>query len=147
MTPIDQIAGIVDGARVAFRSGRTKPLSWRRATLQRFDELLGAHAADLGKPALEAWITEIGFCQTDIAHTLAHLERWAKPDRVATPVTMQPGSSVIRPEPLGVVAVIAPWNYPVQLLLAPAFAAIAAGNAVVLNPSELAPHTAAALGD
>src|SRR3954449_206049 len=102
MTPIDQIAGIVDGARATFRSGRTKPLAWRRATLQRFDELLadheeallGALAADLGKPALEAWITEIGFCQTDIAHTLAHLERWTKPDRVATPVTMQPGSSV-----------------------------------------------------
>ncbi len=153
MTPIDRIAGIVDGARATFRTGRTKPLSWRRATLQRFNELLATHeeallgalAADLGKPALEAWITEIGFCQTDIAHTLAHLEQWTKPDRVATPVTMQPGSSVIRPEPLGVVAVIAPWNYPVQLLLAPAFAAIAAGNAVVLKPSELAEHTASAL--
>ena len=153
-TPLDQIAGIVDGARATFRSGRTRPIEWRRTTLQRLQELLSTHegdllaalAADLGKPSLEAWITEIGFCTSDIDHTLAHLDRWARPQRVATPVTLQPGSSVVRPEPLGVVAVIAPWNYPVQLLLAPACAAIAAGNAVVLKPSELAPHVATALG-
>lgn len=153
-TPVGEIAGIVDGTRAAFRSGRTRPLAWRRATLRRIQELLGEHeerllaalAADLGKPALEAWITEMGFCVTDIEHTLAHLDAWARPSRVATPVTFQPGSSHIHPEPLGVVAVIAPWNYPVQLLIAPACAAIAAGNAAVLKPSELAPNTAAALG-
>lgn len=154
LTPLDRIASTVDGARAAFGAGRTAPIAWRRATLSRLQELLGEHeerllgalAADLGKPALEAWVTEIGFCLTDIDFTLAHLEQWAKPDRVATPVAFQPGSSVVRREPLGVVAVIAPWNYPVQLLLAPACAAIAAGNAVVLKPSELAPHTAEALG-
>ena len=154
LTPVGEIAAIVDGARAAHGGGRTRPLDWRRATLRRIRELLGEHeerlldalAADLGKPPLEAWITEIGFCATDIDHTLAHLDRWARPQRVATPVTLQPGSSHVRPEPLGVVAVIAPWNYPVQLLVAPACAAIAAGNAVVLKPSELAPHTAAALG-
>ncbi len=153
-TPLDQIAGIVDDARAAFASGRTRPLDWRRATLRRLQDLLDEHrgdllaalAADLGKPSLEAWITELGFCTADIDHTLAHLDHWARPERVATPVTLQPASSVVRSEPLGVVAVIAPWNYPVQLLLAPACAAIAAGNAVVLKPSELAPHTAEALG-
>ncbi len=142
-------------ARNAFASGRTKPLAWRVATLQRLraelvsreDALLAALAADLGKPRFEAWATEIGFCLNDIDHTLAHLSGWIAKERVATPVIFQPASSHIVREPLGVVCVIAPWNYPLQLLIAPVVAAIAAGNAVIAKPSEVSASVDAALGE
>ena len=154
-TPIEDIAGIVSKSRVEFQSGRTKPLAWRRQTLRRLRELLVEHepallralATDLGKPNLEAWVSELGFTITDIDHTLTNLESWAAHRKVATPTTLLPGSSAIIPEPVGVVCVIAPWNYPVQLLLVPMIAAISAGNAVVGKPSELTPATSAALGD
>jgi len=112
---------------------------------ERETQLLDALAADFGKPRAEAWATELGFTIGDINHTLAHLPLWMKPERVGTPVAFKPGSSHIVREPVGVTCVIAPWNYPVQLLLVPMVAAIAAGNAVVAKPSELAPHTAAEL--
>ncbi|MGB8859176.1 MAG: aldehyde dehydrogenase family protein [Ilumatobacteraceae bacterium] len=153
VTPLDEIAPKVATARAAFATGGTKPIAWRRATLERMrdlletrePQLLDALAADFGKPRFEAWTTEIGFSVSDINHTLAHLGKWMQPDKVATPLAFQPGSSFVVAEPLGVVCVIAPWNYPVQLLLLPMVAAIAAGNAVVAKPSELAPHTAAEL--
>ena len=151
-TPLTDIAGLVHGAREATAAGGTRSLAWRRATLRRLRRLVVQHepallaalAADLGKPRLEAWTTEIGFCLTEIDQALDHLAGWARPERVATPVALLPGSSHVVREPLGLVCVIAPWNYPVQLLLAPLVAAVAAGNAVVAKPSELAPATAAA---
>ncbi len=153
LTPLDQIAGKVATARAAFAAGVTRPLSWRTATLRRMRELLGTHesrlldalAADFGKPAHEAWMTEIGFVLADIDFVLTHLPAWVQPEKVATPVASKPGVSYIVPEPVGVACVIAPWNYPVQLLLSPIVAAVAAGNAVVAKPSELAPHASAAL--
>ncbi len=154
-TPIGSIAGVVDGVRAEFRSGRTKPIAWRKQILRQLRNLLVTHesallaalASDLGKPNLEAWVSELGFTMTDIDHTLVNLDQWAAHRKVATPTTLLPGSSAIVPEPVGVVCVIAPWNYPVQLLLVPMIAAIAAGNAVVAKPSELTPATSAALGD
>ena len=153
VTPLDEIAPKVDAARAAFVAGSTKPLPWRRATLERLrdlveareTQLLDALAADFGKPRFEAWTTELGFTVSDINHTLAHLSSWTHPEKVATPLAFKPGSSYVVAEPIGVVCAIAPWNYPVQLLLLPMVAAIAAGNAVVAKPSELAPHTAAEL--
>ncbi len=153
VTPLPDIATKVTSARATFATGATKPAAWRRATLQRMsallqereEQLLDALAADFGKPRFEAWTTELGFTVSDINHTLAHLSSWMKPDKVGTPLAFQPGSSHIVAEPVGVVCVIAPWNYPVQLLLLPMVAAIAADNAVVAKPSELAPHTAAEL--
>ena len=146
-TPLDTISGVVADARLAYTSGRTRPREWRVATLKRLralvetheDRLLAALAADFGKPRFEAWATEIGFILSDIDHTLAHLSNWMAPEKVVTPVAFKPGTSAIVPEPVGVVCVIAPWNYPVQLLLLPMVAAIAAGNATVGKPSELAP--------
>jgi len=154
-TPLDDIAPKVLAARAAFEKGTTRPAAWRIATLKRMrslleareERLLDALVADFGKPRAEAWLTEIGFTVGDIDHTLANLALWMKPDRVGTPVAFKPGSSHIISEPVGVVCDIAPWNYPVQLLLVPMVAAIAAGNAVVAKPSELAPHTAAELVD
>ena len=152
-TPLEAIAPKVAAARSAFDLGSTKPYAWRVATLERLRDLLIAReaqfldalAADFGKPRAEAWATEIGFTTGDINHTLAHLALWMRPERVGTPVVFKPGSSHVVAEPVGVTCVIAPWNYPVQLLLVPMVAAIAAGNAVVAKPSELAPHAAAKL--
>ncbi|MEN9822831.1 MAG: hypothetical protein RLZ04_1257 [Actinomycetota bacterium] len=153
-TPLAEIAPKVTAARAAFVAGTLSSYDSRVAMLkairslivEREDALLDALAADFGKPRPEAWVTEVGFTLTDIDHTLANLSAWMKPERVATPLTFKPGSSHIVPEPLGVACVIAPWNYPLQLLLVPVIAAVAAGNAVVAKPSELAPHTAAAVG-
>ena len=152
-TPLDEIAPRVRAARSAFASASTQPEAWRRAALlrlrdllvERESRLLDALAEDFGKPRFEAWTTEIGFSISDINHTLAHLTTWMRPEKVPTPVAFQPGSSRIESGPVGVVCVIAPWNYPVQLLLLPMVAAISAGNAVVAKPSELAPSTAAEL--
>jgi aldehyde dehydrogenase (NAD+) len=153
VTPLSSIADVVATARQAYAAGFTRPREWRVATLQRLrafvvaneSALLTALEADFGKPRFEAWGTEIGFIVSDIDHTLAHLDGWMAPTKVPTPLAFQPGSSKIVAEPLGVACVIAPWNYPVQLLLLPMIAAIAAGNAVVGKPSELTPAAADAV--
>ena len=155
VTPLPEIAEVVDRARDAFRAGETRPLEWREATLRRLrqlvvereSELLAALTADLGKPRSEGWLTEVGFVLAEIDHTLTHLRSWAKPRKVPTPVTFQPGRSEIVPEPLGVACVISPWNYPLQLLVLPVAAAISAGNAVIAKPSEVAPATASVIGE
>jgi len=146
-------AGIVAALRETFRSGRTVPVAWRTAQLRGIrsmltdheGEFLAALAADLGKPAAEAYATDLGFAKAEVEHALAHLDRWVKPTRVSTPLIAQPGRAWIQYEPLGVVLVIAPWNYPVQLTLGPLVGALAAGNAAVVKPSELAPATSAVL--
>lgn len=152
-TPLADIARVVESARDAYLAGATRPQAWRRATLERLrdlveereTELLAALAADFGKPRFETWTSEVGFIIGDINHTLAHLSEWMRPERVGTPLAFKPGTSHIVHEPVGVVCVIAPWNYPVQLLLLPMVAAIAAGNAVVAKPSEVAPNSSAAV--
>ena len=148
-TAVATIPAIVQRARDAFDSGRTRPLSWRRAQLDGMrkllednsEQLLAALAADLGKPAAEGWVTDIGFTIGEIKLLQKNLRKWTRPERVSTPIVALPGSSHRIAEPLGVVAIISPWNYPIQLLLSPAAGAIAAGNSVVLKPSEIAPHT------
>src|SRR6476619_7400244 len=97
--------------------------------------------------ASEVYATDIGFTISEISHLLKHLDRWVRPRSVRLPAMTRPGRAQIRPEPLGVALVIAPWNYPVQLLLAPAAAALAAGNALVLKPSEISAHTAELLAE
>ncbi|MEZ5295514.1 MAG: aldehyde dehydrogenase family protein [Ilumatobacteraceae bacterium] len=128
-------------------------LDMRRVQLERIERMLAEHedefvaalASDLGKSPVEAYSTEIGFTLTEIGHVLKHLKQWAKPRKVSLPLHLKPGSAVVQPEPLGTVLIIAPWNYPLQLVLAPLVAAIAAGNTAVVKPSEVAPATADAL--
>lgn len=125
----------------------------RRARLQRLKgllearrvEFLGALRADLGKPAEEAHLTEFHTVMEELNHALRQLGRWMRPRPVATPVSMLGTRSFILPEPKGRVLILAPWNYPCYLLLAPLVAAIAAGNAVFLKPSEKAPASEAFL--
>jgi aldehyde dehydrogenase (NAD+) len=144
---------VVAAAREAFDRGVTKPRAWRVAQLRALRALLVEHEgeiaaalrSDLGKSATEAWVTETGFVVREIDHTVRHLRAWTAPRRVRVPLSLAPGRARVVREPLGVVLVIAPWNYPVQLCLAPLVGALAAGNAVVLKPSELAPATSALL--
>jgi aldehyde dehydrogenase (NAD+) len=144
---------LLAGLRQGFDRGLTRPLSWRRDQLQamrrmlveREEEFLAALDADLGKPALEGWMTELRHVTYEIDYVLRHLERWAAPEAVPVRAALQPARARITAEPLGVALVISPWNYPVHLLLLPMVYALAAGNAVVGKPSEVAPMTSAAL--
>src|SRR2546421_6949106 len=144
---------IVAGLRRTFDSGRTRPAAWRKQQLRRMqampteheDGLTAAMRADLGKAPAEAWATELRLVWREIAHPLRHLDRWMRPERVHVPVVLQPARAKVVCEPMGVALVVSPWNYPVQLLLLPMAAAIAAGDAVVGKPSEVAPATSAAV--
>lgn len=152
-TETAQIPKIVTKLRESFESGATRPIEWRKRQLERMNamleeretEFLDALAADLGKPRLEAWATDLGIVITEIEHALRHLTSWVKPERVWTPLVQRPGRAAIHREPFGVVLVIAPWNYPVHLLLLPMVGALAAGNTVVGKPSEVTAHTSAVL--
>ena len=147
------LPAVVAALRATAESGRTRPLAWRREQLQglrrmlveRESELLAALATDLGKPPAEAWATDVGFVISEIDHVLRHLRSWARPERVWAPLVTRPAKARIVREPFGVVLVIAPWNYPVQLLVSPMVGALAAGNCVVAKPSEVSASTSAAL--
>ncbi len=144
---------LVDELRVTYAQGTTRPLGWRvdqlKALLRLLEdgeaELLDALAADLGKPRLEGWASDLAVTAAEVRYSLSHLKRWSRPRRVRLPLLAFPGRGSIHPEPLGVALVISPWNYPVQLLLAPMAAAISAGNCVVGKPSEITPATSAVL--
>lgn len=131
-----------------FHEGHTLALSFRLEQLQRLKEallryeapILDALRQDLGKGEFEGYATEFGFVLSSIAHTRKHLKRWMKPQRVRTPLQLQPASSRIISEPYGTILIISPFNYPFQLLMEPLIGAIAAGNCAVLKPSEAAPH-------
>ena len=109
------------------------------------DELVAALQKDLGKPTLEAFTTDIAFVIAEIDLARKNLARWTKPEKVRTPLVQQLAKARVVREPLGVVLIIAPWNYPVQLLLGPLVGALAAGNCAVLKPSEITANTSAVL--
>ncbi|WP_017602634.1 aldehyde dehydrogenase family protein, partial [Nocardiopsis alkaliphila] len=119
----------------------------RRLLVEERPTLEKALQDDLGKPALEAHTTEIGYVINEIDHTLKHLASWLRPKRVTVPMAMAPAKARWVREPLGVVLIISPWNYPINLTLAPLVGALAAGNAAVLKPSELSPATSSALAE
>jgi aldehyde dehydrogenase (NAD+) len=151
MTSVDHIPKIVQELRVGFRAGALNDVTSRRIQLRRLralfveqeDRILDALADDVGKPRIEAYTSEIAFTINEIDHTLQHLNAWTKPKKIGVPITFKPGKAMLRPEPLGTVCIIAPWNYPVQLLFAPLIPALAAGNTAVLKPSEVTPSVAA----
>jgi coniferyl-aldehyde dehydrogenase len=138
--------------RKAFASEPDPPLSVRRGRLDRLlaltekyeEEIVAAIAADFGtRPAQETRLAELFMVSAGIRHARRHLSRWMRPRRVPTPLYLWPGRSRILRQPLGVVGVISPWNYPFQLAVLPVAAALAAGNRALLKPSELTPQTAA----
>lgn len=112
---------------------------------RRFEQAI---SADFGhRCAIETAIAETTFVLTEIGHAKKHLKKWMAPQRVSTALQFAPATNRLMPQPLGVVGIIAPWNYPLQLTLAPAVAAIAAGNRIMIKPSELVPRFSALLAE
>ena len=139
--------------RAYFETGDTKSVAFRKAQLTRLKQAVIEHASqlqealytDLKKSPEESWVTETGFLLSEISNAIQHIDKWMKPKRVGTNLLNLPSKSYVMTEPLGVVLIISPWNYPLQLLFTPLAGAIAAGNCVVLKPSEFAPATAAVM--
>lgn len=153
--PEIQFGSLVERLRRSFATGRTRDLQWRREQLdamrrmleQNEERIAEAMKRDLSKPKLEVLLGETSLLYAEIRYARARLKRWARPRRVDTPLVAQPGASFVQPEPLGVVLIIGAWNYPVQLVLAPMIAAIAAGNCVVIKPSEVTPNASRLLAE
>lgn len=131
----------LSGSGSSYEARRNKLLRLQSALKKFEEEIFHALYLDLHKGKEEAWATEIGIVQAEIRQALGQLKLWMRPKRVATNLANLPSSSFIYNEPLGVVLVIGPWNYPFMLVLSPLVGAIAAGNAVVVKPSEYADAT------
>lgn len=134
-----------------FDSGITKSYAFRKAQLQKLKAMIkhneeAIHEAlytDLKKSPEECWVTETGFLLAEINNAIKNLKRWMQDELVPTNLVNRPSKSFVRKDPLGIVLIIGPWNYPLQLLLTPLVGAIAAGNCTVLKSSEFAPATGA----
>ena len=142
--------------RSGFEAERYPSVATRRDRLERLRRLVTQHESrfvaaierDFGhRSAHETRLAELYIVGAEARHAIRRLSRWMKPRRVATPWHLLPASARIMHQPVGVVGIISPWNYPVQLALAPAVAAIAAGNRVMLKPSELTPATSSLLAE
>ncbi|MDR4947524.1 aldehyde dehydrogenase [Neobacillus cucumis] len=137
-----------------FKTDKTKNIVFRLEALQKLRNaiknnektLMEALRTDLNKSEFDAYTSEIGFVLEELRFTIKHLRSWATPKKVKTPVTHIGSNSYIYPEPYGVTLIIAPWNYPFQLAVAPLIGAIAAGNTAIIKPSELTPKTSEILG-
>jgi aldehyde dehydrogenase (NAD+) len=155
MNGTDQITSLIQTQREFFASGQTRGLTFRRDALKRLkdaiksheDQILNALMRDLGKPAFEGFVGEIAFVYEEINYTLKNLAKWTKPKYVSTPWQLEWSKSVIITEPKGVVLIIGPWNYPFNLIMSPLVGAIAAGNCVVVKPSEIATNTEKVITD
>lgn len=147
MPETDTIPQLVQQQRQFFATGQTRDLGFRRQQLQRLKQVmienrrlvLDAVIADLGRPELEASFEMAAL--TEINYAIKQLKSWAKPKKVPVSPVQFPASAQLYPEPLGVVLIVGPWNYPFQLMMMPLVGAIAAGNCAILKPSELAVET------
>jgi len=136
-----------------FDSGITKAFDFRKQQLQKLKDVLQRYEErifqalheDLKKSPEECWVTENGFVISEISNTLKNLDAWMEPEKTGTNLLNLPSKSFIISEPLGVVLIISPWNYPLQLLFTPLVGAMAAGNCIVLKSSEFAPATSAVM--
>ena len=143
---VDQLQAM----REYYNSGVTRSYAFRREQLQKLKiavlgrekEFHDALYSDLKKSPEESWVTETGFLISEINATLKNLRQWMQPEKVGTNLVNLPSTSYVMKEPLGVVCIIGPWNYPLQLLFTPLVGAMAAGNCVALKASEFAPATA-----
>jgi len=143
----------LNAMRNYFASGATRSYAFRKQQLLALkkaivayeQEIYAALYADLKKSPEECWVTENGFVLSELDHTINWLSAWMEPERKSTNLLNLPSKSRVVKEPLGTVLIIGPWNYPFQLLITPLIGAIAAGNCVVLKPSEFAPATEAVM--
>ena len=149
-----EVLPIIASQRDFFHSGATLGINFRRQMLKKLQTALvkwekplaDALWADLHKSYEEAYLTELSIVKGEVKNHLRHLGRWAKRKRVSTPLKMFPSRSYIVSEPLGNTLIMAPWNYPVQLLLNPLVGAISAGCTAVLKPSPYVPTVSEVLG-
>jgi len=147
------IEAIVNSQKDFFKTGNTKTIAYRKQLLKQLqseiinqeDLIVKALYDDFKKPEFESVITETAIVLQDLKRTINNINKWAKPKRVFPSLLNFPSSDYLYSEPYGTVLIIAPWNYPYQLALAPLIGAVAAGNTVVLKPSELTPNTSALL--
>lgn len=149
----ESLVGALMEMRQYYESGATRRYAFRRQQLLTLKQTVLKYEAeinraldeDLRKTPEEVWTTETGLLVQEISHSLKHLQQWMQPKRVGTNLLNFPSASYLYPSPKGVVLVIGTWNFPLQLLLIPFAGALAAGNCVVLKPSEFAPATAAVI--
>ena len=152
-TPTEQITGLAAAQKQYFRTGQTLDISYRLTALRALKAAILKHEkaltdalwADLHKSYVEAYLTEISIVLGEIDNHISNLRSWASPVHRPTPLKMFPSRSRIVSEPLGSTLIIAPWNYPVQLLLNPLVGAISAGCTAILKPSPYVPTVARAL--
>ena len=146
-------AAVLADLRRVFAGGRTRALEWRLEQLraierfldEREPEIAAALAEDLGRSPAEAWLGDVASSKGEAVYARKHLRKWMRRRRKSLPLAQLPGRAWVQYDPLGVVLVIGPWNYPLYLSLGPLVAAVAAGNCAVIKPSELAPATSALL--
>ena len=149
------ISDIICQQRKFFNTGKTKDIGFRITQLKNLQKAVIDHEAaiiaalktDLHKSEFETYTTEIALCKKEINYALKQIANWTKPKKANIPLEQLPGFGRIYPEPLGVVLIISPWNYPFQLIIAPLVGAIAAGNCAILKPSEIAAHTSKLLAE
>ncbi|XP_042870802.1 aldehyde dehydrogenase, dimeric NADP-preferring-like isoform X4 [Penaeus japonicus] len=142
-------AEVVQQAREAFHSGRTRDVEFRKKQLKALKRMYeenesvfcSALAKDLHKPKQESVLLELNLLKDDITHILARLDEWVKPEKIAANLVTLFDKPLIFHDPYGVVLIMGAWNYPLQLSLLPVSGAIAAGNCVIIKPSELSPAT------
>ncbi len=147
-TSLEQIQTLVANQQAFFQTGKTKEVSFRKTALKKFlaavekneQAIADALWKDLHKSYEEAYLTEISLVKGEIKNHIRHLKRWAKPQCVVSPLALFPSSSKIISEPLGCSLIIAPWNYPVLLLLSPLIGSISAGCTAILKPSPYVPN-------
>ncbi|MBN2519523.1 MAG: aldehyde dehydrogenase [Bacteroidales bacterium] len=150
-----EIIKLIEKQRVYFNSNSTKPIAFRKEQLIKLKSLLKnneeklnqAIYEDFNKSAFETYVTELGPFYHEINLALSHLKKWARPKKVRTNLVNIPGRSFIYPEPFGNTLIIGAWNYPFNLSLSPLIPAIAAGNTVILKPSELSKKTSQVLAE
>ena len=149
--PEVEIEGVVAAQKAFFAAGKTLDVRERIAKLKTLGKLIEDREKDISealykdfrKPKFETMVTETAIILSELKFIIKNLKKWARPQKVSSAWLNFPSSDFIYPQPFGSTLVLAPWNYPFQLSVSPAIGAIAAGNTVVLKPSEYSPHTSA----
>ena len=144
-----QLNHMLEEHQAYFYAGITRPVAFRveqleilKTTIKKYEkEVIEALYKDLRKSEFEAYVTEIGLVYDNISYMIKNIEQWMEPRYVKTPVALMPSKSFIVHDPYGTVLIIAPFNYPFQLIMEPLIGAIIGGNCAVIKPSEATPHT------
>src|SRR5699024_5358297 len=142
---------VVENQRSYFQKDYTRPINFRIRQLRKLKNslkhnekiILEALYNDLGKSKMEAYMTELSVVYQELNEAIKHLKTWAQPKKVKSGLMTMPAKSYIYQEPYGVTLILSPWNYPINLTITPLIGAIAAGNCVVVKPSETSPHCSA----